>query len=87
MNYFIMFAKFLMVIIWLGLLSNLFFPIFAQATIVFNLLLAFICFMHSIQLLIIYGAFAEKLKLTKSEGLQIFIFGIFKLWQIKGRLV
>ena len=86
MNYFIMIAKFLMVIIWLGLLGNLFFPIFAQATVVFNLLLAFICFMHTIQLLVIYGAFAEKLKLTKSEGLQIFIFGVFKLWQIKERL-
>ncbi|MFT6984220.1 MAG: putative membrane protein [Psychromonas sp.] len=85
MNYFITFAKFLMVIIWAGLLSNLFFPFVGQAAIVFYLLLGFICFIHLIQLLVIYGAFAEKLKLTKSEGLQIFIFGVFKLWQIRER--
>ncbi len=86
MNYFITFAKFLMIIIWGLLLSNLFSPFPGQVAIVFYLLLGFICFMHLIQLLVIYGAFAEKLKLTKSEAMQIFIFGVFKLWQIKERL-
>lgn len=86
MNYFITFAKLLMIIIWGLLLSNLFSPFAGQAAIVFYLLLGFVCFMHLIQLLVIYGAFSEKLKLTKSEALQIFIFGVFKLWQIKKRL-
>lgn len=86
MHYFITFAKLLMVIIWGLLLSNLFFPFPGKMAIVFYLLLGFIFFMHLIQLLVIYGAFSEKLKLTKSEALQIFIFGVFKLWQIKNRL-
>ncbi|WP_022943254.1 DUF1145 domain-containing protein [Psychromonas hadalis] len=86
MNYFITFAKALMVLIWLLLLSNLFFPFPGKAEIVFYLLLGFMVMMHLIQLLMIYGAFSEKLKLTKQEALQIFIFGVFKLWQIKGRL-
>lgn len=86
MNYFIRFANCLMVIIWCVLLSNLFFPFPGQAAIVFYLLLGVISILHLIQLLVIYGAFAEKLKLTKSEAVQIFIFGVFKLWQIKERL-
>ena len=86
MNYFITFAKILMVFIWVLLLSNLFFPFPGKAEIVFYLLLGFVIFMHLIQLLMIYGAFSEKLKLTKSEAGQIFIFGVFKLWQIKDRI-
>jgi len=86
MNYFITFAKTMMIIIWVLLLSNLIFPFPGKAEIVFYLLLAFVIFMHLIQLLMIYGAFSEKLKLSKLEALQIFIFGVFKLWQIKGRL-
>ncbi|GLS92283.1 membrane protein [Psychromonas marina] len=87
MNYFITFAKALMIVIWALLLSNLFFPFPGKAEIVFYLLLGFVIFMHLIQLLMIYGAFSEKLKLTKLEAGQIFIFGVFKLWQIKGRLL
>jgi len=87
MNYFITFAKVLMALIWILLITNLFYPFPGKAEIVFYLLLGFVIFMHLIQLLMIYGAFSEKLKLTKSEALQIFIFGIFKLWQIKGRIV
>jgi putative membrane protein len=75
-----------MVVIWILLLSNLLFPFPGKAEVVFYLLLAFVIFMHLIQLLMIYGAFSEKLNLSKSEALQIFIFGVFKLWQIKGRL-
>lgn len=86
MNYFITFAKILMLFIWVLLLSNLFFPFPGKAEIVFYLLLGFVIFMHLIQLLMIYGAFSEKLKLTKSEAGQIFIFGVFKLWQIKDRI-
>jgi putative membrane protein len=86
MNYFITFAKTLMVIIWILLLSNIFFPFPGKAELVFYILLGFVIFLHLIQLLMIYGAFSEKLKLTKSETLQVFIFGVFKLWQIKGRL-
>tara|TARA_R110001583_G_scaffold125319_2_gene276873 strand:- start:7956 stop:8219 length:264 start_codon:yes stop_codon:yes gene_type:complete len=86
MNYFINFAKVLMVLIWALLLSNIFFPFPGKAEIVFYVLLGFVIFMHLIQLLMIYGAFAEKLKLTKSEAGQIFIFGVFKLWQIKDRI-
>ncbi len=86
MNYFITFAKGLMLIIWGLLLANLFMPFPGQAALVFYLLLGFVVFMHLIQLLVIVGVFSEKLKLTKLEALQIFIFGVFKLWQIKGRL-
>ncbi|MCP4322748.1 MAG: DUF1145 domain-containing protein [Psychromonas sp.] len=87
MNYFISFAKVLMTLIWVLLITNLFSPFPGKAEIVFYLLLGFVIFMHLIQLLMIYGAFSEKLKLTKSEALQIFIFGVFKLWQIKGRIM
>jgi putative membrane protein len=86
MNYFIHFAKVLMILIWGLLIANIFFPFPGKAELVFYILLAFVIFMHLIQLLMIYGAFSEKLKLTKSEALQIFVFGIFKLWQIKGRI-
>ena len=86
MNYFITFAKIIMLVIWGLLFTNLLFPFPGKAEIVFYLLLGFVVFMHLIQLLMIYGAFSEKLKLTKTEGVQIFIFGVFKLWQIKGRL-
>ncbi len=87
MNYFISFAKVVMALIWVLLITNLFYPFPGKAEIVFYLLLGFVIFMHLIQLLMIYGAFSEKLKLTKSEALQIFIFGVFKLWQIKGRIM
>ena len=86
MRYFITFAKLLMLIIWGLLLSNLVFPFPGKMAVVFYLLLGFIFFMHLIQLLVIYGAFSERLKLTKAEALQVFIFGVFKLWQIKNRL-
>lgn len=85
-NYFITFSKSLMVLIWLLLLSNIFVPFPGKAEVIFYLLLGLMIFMHLIQLMMIYGAFSEKLKLTKLEALQIFIFGVFKLWQIKGRL-
>ena len=87
MNYFIAFSKAVMILIWGLLISNLFFPFPGKAEIVLYLLLGFVIFMHLIQLLMIYGAFSEKLKLTKSEAGQIFIFGVFKLWQLKGRLL
>lgn len=86
MDHFIRFAKVLMIIIWGLLLTNLIFPFPGKAAVVFYLLLAFVFVMHSIQLLMIYGAFSEKLKLSKSEAAQIFIFGVFKLWQLKSRL-
>ena len=75
MHYFITFAKLLMLIIWAILLSNLFLSFPGEISTVLYLLLGFVFFMHFIQLLVIYGAFAEKLKLTKSECLQIFVFG------------
>jgi len=75
-----------MILIWGLLAINLVLPFPGKIALVFYLLLGFILIMHLIQLLIIYGAFSEKLKLTKLEGLQIFLFGVFKLWQIKGRL-
>ncbi len=87
MDYFIKFAKLLMVLIWLLLIANIFFPFPGKAAVVFYLLLAFVVFMHLIQLLMIYGAFSEKLKLTKSEAVEIFLFGIFKLWQLKARII
>jgi putative membrane protein len=34
----------------------------------------------------IYRFFGEKLRLTKKEASTIFLFGVFKLWQIKDRL-
>ncbi|PKF61932.1 hypothetical protein CW745_08065 [Psychromonas sp. psych-6C06] len=86
MNYFITFAKVMMALIWVLLITNLFVPFPGKAAIVFYFLLGFVVFMHLIQLLMIYGAFSEKLKLTKKEAFSIFIFGVFKLWQIKGRL-
>lgn len=86
MSYFITLGKVLMTAIWGVLLYNLFFPFNGQAGIAFYFLLALIAFMHIIQLLVIYGAFSEKLKLTPLEALQVFFFGVFKLWQLKGRL-
>lgn len=86
MKYFLIFAKLIMILIWTLLIANIFFPFPGKAEIAFYILLVFFIVMHLIQLLMIYGAFAEKLKLTKLEALQIFIFGVFKLWQIKGRL-
>lgn len=86
MDYFIKLSKVLMLLIWALLITNIFFPFPGKAEIVFYILLAFFIFMHLIQLLMIYGAFSEKLKLTKLEAVQIFIFGVFKLWQIKGRI-
>ena len=86
MNYFITFAKAVMILIWGLLIANLFFPFPGKAEIVFYLLLGFVFFMHLIQLLMIYGTFSEKLKMTKSDAFQLFIFGVFKLWQMKGRL-
>lgn len=86
MNNFIAFAKLLMIIIWGGLLSNLFFPFAGQTTEILYLLLGFTGFMHLLQLWIIHRFFAKKIKLTKFEALQICIFGIFKLWEIRKRL-
>jgi len=86
MKYFISFAKALMIIIWGLLIANLFFPFPGKAALAFYFLLAFVVAMHAIQLLVIYGAFAEKLKLTKKEGFAIFFFGVFKMWQLKDRL-
>ncbi|WP_413692684.1 DUF1145 domain-containing protein [Psychromonas sp. KJ10-2] len=87
MAYFIPFAKGLMVIIWGLLLVNLVLPFLGKAAMAFYFLLAFVVVMHAIQLLVIYGAFAEKLKLTKKEGVEIFFFGVFKMWQLKDRLM
>jgi len=87
MKYFIPFAKILMVIIWALLLTNLAFPFPGKAAMAFYFLLAFVVVMHAIQLLVIYGAFAEKLKLSKKEGIELFFFGVFKMWQIKDRLI
>ncbi|HEY7864982.1 MAG TPA: DUF1145 domain-containing protein [Psychromonas sp.] len=86
MNYFITAGKLLMLTIWGLLISNLFFPFPGQAAVLFYILLGLISVMHIIQLLLIYGAFSEKLKLTKADALQVFIFGVFKMWQLKGRL-
>ena len=86
MKHFITFAKALMILIWGLLLVNLTFAFPGKVALALYLLLGFVVIMHLIQLLIIYGAFSEKLNLTKSEGLQIFLFGVFKLWQIRGRL-
>jgi len=82
----IILGKFLMTAVWGVLLYNLFFPFSGQAEIIFYFLLGLISFMHIVQLLLIYAAFSEKLKLTTAEILQVFFFGIFTLWQIKGRI-
>jgi putative membrane protein len=87
MKYFIPFAKILMVIIWGLLIANLVFPFPGKAAMAFYFLLAFVVVMHAIQLLVIYGAFAEKLNLSKKEGIELFFFGVFKMWQIKDRLI
>lgn len=87
MKYFIPFAKTLMVIIWALLIINLVFPFPGKAAMAFYFLLAFVVVMHAIQVLVIYGAFAEKLKLSKREGVELFFFGVFKMWQIKDRLI
>jgi len=87
MKFFIPFAKTLMVIIWGLLITNLFFPFPGKAAMAFYFLLAFVAVMHAIQLLVVYGAFAEKLKLSKKEAFEIFFFGVFKMWQIKDRLL
>jgi len=86
MQYFIHFAKALMVLIWGLLIVNLFVPFPGKAAMAFYFLLAFIIAMHLIQLLVIYGAFGEKLKLTKKEATSIFFFGVFKMWELKHRL-
>jgi putative membrane protein len=86
MNYFIISGKLLMITIWGLLIVNLFFPFPGQAALLFYILLGLMSVMHIIQLLIFYGAFSEKLKLTKADALQVFFFGVFKLWELKGRL-
>lgn len=86
MNYFITLAKVLMGLIWLLLIANIFFPFPGKIAILFYLLFSFIIFMHLLQLSIVYVAFSDKLKLTKLEAFQVFIFGIFKLWQLKVRI-
>jgi putative membrane protein len=75
-----------MLAIWGFLIGNLFFPFPGQAALLFYMLLGLIAVMHLIQLLLIYGAFSEKIKLTKTDALQVFIFGVFKIWALKGRL-
>lgn len=86
MRYFIILGKILMIAIWGTLLVNLFSPFPGKIAIAFNLLLAFTFTMHLLQLLLIYVAFAKQLQLTKSDGWEIFIFGSFRLWEIKKRL-
>lgn len=86
-HFFINFAKLLMLIIWGVLISNLFTPFPGQIAVLLYLLLGFFVFTHLIQLLAIYNVCAKKIKLTKYESVQIFTFGIFKLWQIKKRLL
>lgn len=85
MRYFISFSKLLMVIVWAILLSNLFFSFPEKAALIFYLLLGFMSIMHFMQTLIIYGAFAERFKLSRLDAFEIFIFGVFKLLQIKER--
>lgn len=75
-----------MIAIWGVLIGNLFFPFPGQAASLFYILLGLISIMHIIQLLLIYGAFSEKLNLTKADALQVFFFGVFKIWELKGRL-
>lgn len=75
-----------MLAIWGFLIGNLFFPFPGQAALLFYIFLGLISVMHIMQLLLIYGAFAEKLKLTKADALQVFFFGVFKIWELKGRL-
>ena len=87
MKYFIILAKLLMLVVWGILLINLFIPFPGKMALVLYLLLGFTFFMHLLQLLVVYGAFAKELKLSKSEIGQIFIFGVFKLWEIKKRLL
>lgn len=87
MDHFIRFAKCLMLLIWAIMLANLLFPFPGKAAIAFYFLLAFTAVMHFIQLLVIVGAFGEKLKLNKRDALSLFVFGVFRLWQIKGRLI
>lgn len=86
MSYFISFAKYLMLLIWILLLVNLFAPFSHEAAVYFDIFLIFICATHLIQLLMIYRFFGEKLHLTKIEAVSIFFLGVFKLWQIKDRL-
>ncbi|TEW52463.1 DUF1145 domain-containing protein [Psychromonas algicola] len=86
MSYFITFAKGLMLIIWGLLIANLFMPFPGKAAMAFYFLLAFVAVMHLIQLLVVYGAFGEKLELSKKEAISIFFFGVFKMWELKGRL-
>ena len=86
MQYFIHFAKVLMVIIWGLLIVNLLIPFPGKAAIAFYFLLAFVVAMHLIQLLVVYGAFGEKLKLNKKEAISSFFFGVFKMWELRGRL-
>lgn len=86
MQYFIYFAKFLMLVIWGLLLINLFKPFPGNAAILFYFVLAFICIMHLIVLVVVKRAFSKKTKLTKREALSVFIFGGFSIWTMRGRL-
>jgi putative membrane protein len=86
MSYFITIGKCLMLLIWVLLLANLFSFFPEKAAGYFDFFLLFLCTTHLIQLLMIYRFFGEKLRLTKKEASTIFLFGVFKLWQIKDRL-
>lgn len=68
-----------MVIIWGLLIVNIFILFPGKAAMAFYFLLAFVIAMHLIQLLVVYGAFAKKLKLNKKEATSIFFFGVFKM--------
>ena len=86
MSYFISLAKYLMLLVWVLLLINLFSPFSHQAAAYFDFFLIFICTAHLIQLLMIYRFFGDKLRLTKRETISIFFLGVFKLWEMKDRL-
>ena len=86
-HFFINLAKLVMLVIWGILISNLHTPFPGKIAVLLYLLLGFLIFTHIIQLLAIYHVCAKKIKLTKYEAVQIFTFGIFKLWQIKKRII
>ncbi len=83
MNAFIIFAKSAILLVWLVLITNLFYPFPGVAAMALYIMTGFLFFMHALQLLIFVGAFGDTIKMTKKDKAAILVFGIFALLAIR----
>ncbi|MEH0761923.1 DUF1145 domain-containing protein [Vibrio sp. 16] len=69
--------------VWFILVLNIFMPFPGNAAIALYIMVAFLLFMHGLQMLIFIGAFGDKIAMSKWEKWSILIFGIFALLDIR----